>query len=71
LLTGAKLIEQLEAHGGVMVVLHVEGGQKNPTHMAAMHDFDEFYAYLQANYELVAVQDRQGQQIEIWQRPRR
>jgi 4-amino-4-deoxy-L-arabinose transferase-like glycosyltransferase len=65
LLKGSDLIEEIETKRVKLVAIHV-GDNSGFAHLAAMHDFDEFYGYVQDHYSLVTRFDREGQCIEIY-----
>jgi hypothetical protein len=66
IVTGALLIEKMEAREANLVLIHVEGGY--PDHLIHLIDFEIFEAYLQKEYQLIEVYNRAGQLIEIYQR---
>ena len=66
IITGALLVERMEASQPQLVLLHVEG--RNPDHLIHLIDFEVFADYLADNYQLIDVFDRAGQIIEIYQR---
>ena len=66
--TGALLIDRLEASEAELILIHVEGGDPFPHHIIDLIDFPVFEAYLAEEYEMIELFDRGGQLIEIYQR---
>jgi len=67
-ITTARLIEQIEEDRVVMVLVHVAGGNPIPHQLVRLDDYDGFHRYLNRQFGLVSVFDRNGQQIEIHKR---
>jgi len=65
--TGADLIAEIEARDVRMVILHVSGGSPPPHQLVKLHDFDEFYTYLNQHFCRVDTFNRAGQLLEIYQ----
>ncbi|MAT97280.1 MAG: hypothetical protein CL608_09075 [Anaerolineaceae bacterium] len=68
IVTGAMLIERIEANEAKLVLLHREGGNPAPHQLAKLVDLELFEAYLEDNYQLIEIFDRSEQLIEIYQR---
>lgn len=69
IVTGEMLVDRMETEPVKMVLLHVPGGSKEPDHLYFLHDYEQFRAYLQAEFSLLTEFDRRGQLIEIYVRP--
>ena len=67
--TGDRLIKSIEDRQVQMVLLHVEGGDPFPHQLVALHDYNQFRTYLTDHFDLTETFDRNGQMIEIFQRP--
>jgi 4-amino-4-deoxy-L-arabinose transferase-like glycosyltransferase len=73
-LTGAMLIEEMEARNVRMVILHVGGTGSpdrpvvtcSPDHLSSLHDYQSFYGHLQNHFDLVRTFDRVCQHFEIF-----
>ncbi|UCG26330.1 MAG: glycosyltransferase family 39 protein [Chloroflexota bacterium] len=66
--TGELLIERMEEDDVKLVLVHVKGGDPIPHQFVRLSDYDDFRAYLGANFELLTLFDRNGQQIEVYSR---
>ena len=65
-MTGELLINQMEATQTKLVLVHVAGG--TPHQLIKLIDFDAFQAYLNENFNLITVFEREEQQIEVYER---
>jgi hypothetical protein len=65
--TGADLIAEIEQRDVKMVLLHVPGGDRSPSHLIHLRDFDAFYAYLNQRFCRMGTFNRAGQLFEIYQ----
>jgi 4-amino-4-deoxy-L-arabinose transferase-like glycosyltransferase len=73
-LTGAMLIEEMEATDVRMVVLHVgltdspdrPGVTCSPDHLSSLHDYQAFYSHLQDHFDMVRTFERDCQLFEIF-----
>jgi 4-amino-4-deoxy-L-arabinose transferase-like glycosyltransferase len=65
LLTGSDLIKEINTKRVKLVAIQV-GPSSRSAHLGAMHDFEEFYQYVQDHYVLVREFDRMGQIFEVY-----
>jgi hypothetical protein len=65
LLLGSDLIKEIEAKSVKLIAIHVDDSSGG-AHLASMHDFEEFYRYVQDHYVLVREFDRLYQTFEIY-----
>ena len=62
------ILDRMEETPVEMVLLHTEGGIPPPHHLVKLVDYDAFRDYLGAQYTLLTVFDRTGQQIEVYKK---
>lgn len=67
--TGERLIKSIEERHVQMVLIHVEGGDPFPHQLVSLYDYDAFRAYLDDHFVMSGTFERNGQIIEIFQRP--
>ena len=66
--TGALLIERIEETDSKIILIHVADGEPRPHQLVNLVDYNQFRAYVEAQFDLVTIFARAGQQIEVFER---
>jgi 4-amino-4-deoxy-L-arabinose transferase-like glycosyltransferase len=65
-ITGAEMAKEIQADGVTLVIIDV--GPETGTHLASLHDYDYFHAFLQEHFVLLDTVSRDGQLLEVYYR---